>query len=150
MATKILAPHFLRIEREIRAPLSDVWQALTDVFELRAWWGVPVVELKPDVGGFMEVRKVSESVGDVLSFSIWDNQWRIGGKWMLNSGGSYHELVCVVEIAGGVRVSVEHSELDTPAGQQVRLFGALKSNARQRLERLQRWCEQHIPANLAR
>lgn len=77
MTTKILAPHYLCLELEIAADLSAVWRALTDLHELRAWWGQPVVGLRADVGGGFELRYPGHERIDRFTYSTWDQ----AGAW---------------------------------------------------------------------
>ena len=51
MTTKILSPRYLCLEREVKGELFAVWRALTDLHELRGWWGSPMAGLTAVVGG---------------------------------------------------------------------------------------------------
>ncbi|MCA8937914.1 MAG: SRPBCC domain-containing protein [Planctomycetes bacterium] len=150
MTTKILAPHYLRIEREMRADLPTVWRALTDLLELRAWWAMPVLEYKPDIGGGFELRYIGRDRVDRFTYTTWDENWRIGGRWDYNwMDGGVDELVSLTEIGEGVRVGIEHSNFESFGKDAAKIFGYHKSETRARLERLQAWVEQRMPANLA-
>ncbi|MCZ7605400.1 MAG: SRPBCC domain-containing protein [Planctomycetota bacterium] len=150
MTTKILAPHYLRMEREVRADLPSVWRALTDLHELRAWWAVPVVNHKLDVGGGFELRYVGRDRKDKFTYTTWDQNWRIGGRWEYSwLSGAVEEMLIVVKTDEGVRVSIEHSNFESFGPDAGRIFGYHKSETRARLERLQAWVEERIPANLA-
>lgn len=150
MTTKILAPHYLRIEREMRADLPTVWKAVTDVLELRAWWAMPVVHFTPDVGGGFELRYVGRDRVDRFKYTTWDLNWRTGGRWTYNwLKGSVDELLSLTEIENGVRVGIEHSGFETFGAGAAKIFGYHKSETRARLERLQQWVEQRVPANMA-
>jgi uncharacterized protein YndB with AHSA1/START domain len=150
MTTKILAPHYLRIEREMRADMAAVWLALTDLHELRAWWAVPVVGHKLDVGGGFELRYVGRDRVDKFVYTTWDEHWRIGGRWTYNwLAGAVDEMLSVAEIDGGVRVTIEHTGFESFGGAAAQIFGYHKSETRARLERLQQWVEARVPANMA-
>jgi uncharacterized protein YndB with AHSA1/START domain len=99
MTTKILAPQYLRIEREMRGDMATLWRALTDLHELRAWWEVA-------------------------------------------------EMISLTQIDGGVRVTVEQTNFESFRGDAVKIFGYHKTETSARLERLQAWLEQRVPANL--
>jgi uncharacterized protein YndB with AHSA1/START domain len=150
MTTKILAPHYLRIEREMSAEIPAIWRALTDVHELRAWWAVPVVDFKQDVGGGFKLRYIGRDRCDNFEYTTWDTNWRVGGRWTYNwLTGSVEEMISLVDTAEGVRVTIEHTKFDSFGGDALKIFGYHKSETRARLERLQRWVEQKIPANMA-
>ncbi|MCA8913376.1 MAG: SRPBCC domain-containing protein [Planctomycetes bacterium] len=150
MTTKILAPHYLRIEREMRADLPTVWRALTDVHELRAWWAMPVCDFKPDVGGGFELRYIGRDRRDKFVWTTWDVNWRTGGFWEYNwLAGRVDELLSLNEIEDGVRVGIEHTGFESFGADAAKIFGYHKSETRARLERLQQWVEQRMPANLA-
>ena len=150
MTTKILAPHYLRLETEIRADMAAVWQALTDLHELRAWWAVPVVKHTPDVAGGFELRYVGRDRVDTFVYTTWDQDWRIGGRWSYSwLDGEVAEMLSLTEIEGGVRVTIEHTNFETFGPDQKRIFGYHKSETRARLERLKAWAEVRLPATLA-
>lgn len=150
MTTKILAPHYLRIEREINAPIEAVWRALTDTLELRAWWGMPVCEHQLDVGGGFELRYIGRDRTDKFQYTTWDQHWRIGGVWSYTwLVGQVNELIVMTGAGSGVRVGIEHSGFESFAADTRKLFGWYKIESASRLKRLQDWCERRIPANLA-
>ena len=150
MSTKIFTPYFLRLEREIDADVNSVWRALVDVHELRAWWGRPVSNFEPDVGGGFKLRYVGSPRVDTFEFTVWDDRWRIGGEWRYNSlEGFVDEMLCLVSHNGKTRVSIEQGNFKSFNKDQQRIFGYHKSELRHRLERLQEWCEKRIPATMA-
>lgn len=150
MTTKILAPHYLRIEREMKADVAAVWRALTDLHELRAWWAVPIVDFRSDLGGGFKLRFIGRDREDAFKYSTWDTNWRIGGKWTYNwLEGAVEEMLSIVDTTEGVRVTIEHTNFDSFGADASKIFGYHKSETRSRLERLQQWVEQRIPANLA-
>lgn len=150
MTTKILAPHYLRLECEIRADMETVWRALTDLHELRAWWAVPVISHKQDVGGGFELRYVGRDRVDTFVYTTWDKDWRIGGRWSYSwLEGEVAEMLILTEIEGGVRVTIEHTNFESFGADQQRIFGYHKSETRARLERLKAWAEVRLPATQA-
>jgi len=150
MTTKILAPHYLCLEIEISASLADVWRACTDLHELRAWWGMPVTALAPDVGGGFELRYPGSDRLDRYEFTTWDPDWRVGGQWSYNwLEGKVDEMLCLSALGNRVRASVEQTGFASFGNDSTRIFGYHKSEVRARLERLRQWCEQRIPATLA-
>ncbi|MBK8205766.1 MAG: SRPBCC domain-containing protein [Planctomycetes bacterium] len=150
MTTKVLAPHYLRLEREIACDEQTAWRALTDVYELRAWWGQPVCEHKQDVGGGYELRYVGRDRVDTFEYATWDANWRIGGSWQFNwLTGSVQEMVVIVCSERGVRVSIEQTGFESFGQDAARIFGYHKTESNGRLERLQHWCERRLPANMA-
>lgn len=151
MGTKILAPHYLRFEREMQCDIPSVWRALTDLHELRAWWGMPVCDHAPDVGGGFELRYIGRDRKDKFVYTTWDVEWRLGGHWTYNwLEGRVEEMVSLKATGRGVRVTVEHSEFRSYGDDATRIFGYHKVETRSRLMRLQEWCEERIPANLAK
>lgn len=150
MTTKVLAPHFLRLEREIACDEQAAWRALTDMYEMRAWWGMPVCDHKPDVGGGFELRYIGRDRVDHFEYSTWDENWRVGGTWAYNwLRGTVQELVIITPFEHGVRVAIEQTNFESFGANASRIFGYHKIEAASRLERLQAWCERRMPANLA-
>lgn len=150
MTTKILAPHYLCLELEISSDLAAVWRALTDLHELRAWWGQPVVGLQADVGGGFELRYPGHDRTDRFTFNTWDPDWRVGGQWTYNwLDGAVDEMLSLTGLNGRVRVSVEQTGFQTFGNDATRIFGYHKTEVKARLERLRNWCEQRIPATMA-
>lgn len=149
MTTKILAPNYLRLEREMRGDMAALWRALTDLHEMRAWWAVPVVGHKPDVGGGFELRYVGRDRVDRFEYTTWDELWRIGGRWTYNwLSGTVEEMLSLTQIESGVRVTIEQTGFETFGPDTQRIFGYHKSETKSRLERLQAWLEQRMPANM--
>lgn len=150
MTTKILAPHYLRIEREIAAPVDTVWRALTDTHELRAWWGMPVCEHEPDVGGGFELRYIGRDRTDKFRYTTWDHQWRVGGLWSYTwLPGVVNEMLVMTPVDKCVRVGLEHTGFESFGPETRKLFGYFKIESGARLRRLQDWCERRIPATMA-
>lgn len=151
MGSKILAPHYLRLERDIRGEPSSVWRALTDVHELRAWWGVPVCRYTPGVGGGFELCYMGRRRVDLFVFNAWDAGWRVGGQWRYDrTDGEIDETISLKTTDDYVVVTLEQSGFQTFGDESVRIFGRRKTDNYARLERLRDWIEQRIPANLAR
>lgn len=149
MTTKILAPQYLRIEREMRGDMATLWRALTDLHELRAWWAVPIIGHKIDVGGGFELRYVGRDRVDKFTYTTWDELWRIGGRWSYSwLRGTVDEMISLTRIDNGVRVTVEQTNFETFRADALKIFGYHKSETAARLERLQAWLEQRIPANM--
>jgi uncharacterized protein YndB with AHSA1/START domain len=149
MTTKIFAPQYLRIEREMRGDMATLWRALTDLHELRAWWAVPIIGHKVDVGGGFELRYVGRDRVDRFKYTTWDEGWRIGGRWSYSwLGGEVDEMISLTQIDNGVRVTVEQTNFETFRGDALKIFGYHKTETGARLERLQAWLEQRVPANM--
>jgi uncharacterized protein YndB with AHSA1/START domain len=150
MATKVLAPHYLRLERDIARDESVVWRALTDLLELRAWWGMPVVELFPGIGGYFDIQYVGRNRIDRFIYTDWQVNWKVGGIWHYNwVDGRVNETTTIKAIDGGVRVSIEQGGFESFGTDTTRIFGYHKMETAGRLERLQTWCEKGVPANMA-
>jgi uncharacterized protein YndB with AHSA1/START domain len=150
MSTKVLAPQYLRLEREIASSESIIWHALTDLHELRAWWGMPIVELNGGVGGRYDVHYVGRSRIDRFVYTTWLENWKIGGTWLYNwLEGSVQEMITIVRAGEGARVTIEQSGFESFDKHAARLFGYHKIESSGRLERLQAWCEKGVPANMA-
>ncbi|MCC6464770.1 MAG: SRPBCC domain-containing protein [Planctomycetes bacterium] len=150
MTTKILSPRYLCLEREVKGELFAVWRALTDLHELRAWWGAPVAGLTADVGGGFDLRFVGNARLDRFEYSVWDRGWRVGGEWSFNwHTGRVQELIILTDLGGKVRVAIEQAGFESFGDDAVRVFGHHRRETGTRLERLQQWCERRVPATLA-
>ncbi len=150
MATKVLAPHYLRLERDIACGPEVAWRALTDLHELRAWWGMPVVDLVTGVGGYIDIQYVGRSRIDRFIFTEWQAGSRVGGIWHYNwLDGRVQEVTSLERTPRGVCVSIEQGGFESFGKDASRLFGYHKIETSGRLERLLAWCEKGLPANMA-
>jgi len=151
MPSKILSPHYLCLDREIACDEQAAWRALTDLHELRAWWGMPVADHVPDIGGGFELRFVGRDRVDRFEFTTWDENWRVGGVWTYNwLPGAIREMASIVATERGVRVTLEHTGFDSFGDDAKRIFSYHKIDLYSRLDRLRAWCEERVPANLSR
>lgn len=149
MATKTSAPH-LCLELDIAADIAAVWRALTDLHELRAWWGVPVVNLRPGMGGGMELAYVASERVDLFEFSAWRERELIAGLWSYSlMHGCVEEIFELAALGARVQVTARQSGFESFGTAAVAVFGYHRTELRARLYRLQQWCEQRIPASHA-
>jgi glutathione S-transferase len=111
----------IRVERVIRAPREDVFDAWTDPGRLRSWWGPPGVpvsrldgELRP--GSAYRIAMVEPTGNERVlewTFREVDPPRRLVYGWRWLSGGGDDSLVVVefTDLGDRTRVSVEHSGL---------------------------------------
>jgi uncharacterized protein YndB with AHSA1/START domain len=134
----------LRLERIVRAPREDVFDAWTDPNRLRAWWGPPGVpvrrldgELRP--GGSYRITML-EPTGDerVLewTFREIDPPRRLvyGWRWLSGSGDVSLVVVEFADLGDRTRVVVEHTGLPDVASREIHgrgWAGCLDTLARQ-------------------
>ncbi len=71
-------------EREIFTSAAHVWRALTDIYELRAWWAMPVVELDVSTGGMIELSYVKSDRKDFFTIEKLKTGVKIEGTWRFN------------------------------------------------------------------
>jgi hypothetical protein len=133
----------------MRGDMPTLRRALTDLHELRAWWAVPIIGHKTDIGGGFELRYVGRERVDKFEYTTWDEMWRIGGRWSYSwLRGDVSEMISLTKIDEGVRVTIEQTSFESFRADALKIFGYHKTETSARLERLQAWLEQRVPANM--
>jgi len=119
----------LRLERIVRAPREDVFDAWTDPDRLRAWWGPPGVpvhrldgELRP--GASYRITMLEPAGGERVlewTFREIDPPRRLvyGWRWLSGSGDDSLVVVEFADLGDRTRVVVEHSGLPDAASREI-------------------------------
>jgi uncharacterized protein YndB with AHSA1/START domain len=137
-------------EREIFASTNTVWHALTDIFELRAWWAMPVVELDVSKGGQIELSYVKSPREDYFTFDKIETGKLIEGTWRFNWSDAQIKEKTILKAGDGlVSVQCEQQGFGSFGEDTGFRFAWHKREVQARVKRLQKWCENRIPANMA-
>lgn len=117
----------LRIERDFRAPIEKVFEALTNPEHARQWWGpesvnVSEIDFDLSVGGAWCATMVDPEGGQYTAageFTIIERPDRLAYTWgWLEEGVRGHETtvdIRLMKIEGGTRLTLVHSVFETEA-----------------------------------